>query len=47
MISEDDSGFVHAVWDVRDLIGQGRQINYARLNLAKQEWSEYVTLDEP
>ncbi len=40
------SGVIHAVWDVRNSEGQGRQINYAQLNLANRQWSEPVILDE-
>jgi hypothetical protein len=40
------SGLIHAVWDVRTPAGQGRQINYAKLDLTKQQWSEPVLLAE-
>jgi len=45
-LSPGQSGLIHAVWDVRNLGGQGRQINYASLNLTNEEWSQSVTLAE-
>lgn len=45
-LSPGPSGLIHAVWDVRDLGGNGRQINYANLDLADRQWSEPVTLAE-
>jgi hypothetical protein len=45
-LSRGESGVVHAVWDVRDLGGNGRRIYYAGLNLDDQQWTEPVTLAE-
>lgn len=45
-LSLGQSGLIHAVWDVRTPAGQGRQINYAKLDLVNQEWSEPVLLAE-
>ena len=43
-LDTDQSGLIHAVWDVRDLRGNGREINYARLNLRDRQWSDPITL---
>lgn len=43
-LSPSQSGWVNAVWDVRNSEGQGRQINYARLNLDEGQWSEPTEL---
>jgi hypothetical protein len=40
------SGLIHAVWDVRDIGGNGRQINYANLDPGDRQWSEPVVLAE-
>jgi hypothetical protein len=45
-MSPAQSGWMHVVWDVRTPAGQGRQINYARLNLADKRWTESATLAE-
>jgi hypothetical protein len=45
-LSRGQSGLIHAIWDVRDLGGNGRQINYASLNLRDRQWSEPVALAE-
>lgn len=45
-IVPDQSGWFNAIWDVRNRSGQGREINYARLNLGDKHWSEPVTLAE-
>lgn len=39
-----DSGTIHAVWDVRDDGGNGRQINYAQLTPGSQKWHGPVRL---
>lgn len=39
-----DSGTVHAVWDVRDEGGNGRQINYAQLAPGSRQWRGPVRL---
>lgn len=44
IMSPGQSGSIHVVWDVRDLGGNGRQINYAGLNLDDRQWSEPITL---
>jgi len=45
-LSRGESGVIHAVWDVRDLGGNGRRINYAGLSLDDRQWTEPVTLAE-
>lgn len=40
------SGVLHAVWDLRNRAGQGRQIIYANLNLATWQWRKPVILAE-
>lgn len=40
------SGLLHAVWDLRNIGGQGRQIHYAHLNFDNWAWSEPVILAE-
>lgn len=45
-LSPGQSGLIHAIWDVRNPEGQGRQINYAKLDLVNQEWSEPILLAE-
>jgi hypothetical protein len=45
-LSRGPSGLIHAVWDVRDVGGNGRQINYASLNIRDRQWSEPVALAE-
>lgn len=45
-LSPGQSGVMHAIWDVRNSEGQGRQINYAQLNLATMQWSEPVLVGE-
>ncbi|MFN2235194.1 MAG: exo-alpha-sialidase [Anaerolineales bacterium] len=45
-VDSGESGLIHAVWDVRDIGGNGREINYAQLNLIDQQWSEPITLEE-
>lgn len=40
------SGIFHAVWDVRDTGGNGRQINYANLDIQERQWSKPKVLAE-
>jgi hypothetical protein len=45
-LSKGDSGLIHAVWDVRDSGGNGRQINYSNLDLATLKSSDPILLAE-
>ena len=45
-LAPGESGAIHAVWDVRDVGGNGRQINYASLDLQQRQWSDLVVLSE-
>lgn len=40
------SGLLHAVWDLRNKSGQGRQIIYAHLDMTTWEWSKPAVLVE-
>jgi hypothetical protein len=45
-VAPGESGLIHTIWDVRNIGGQGRQINYANLRLADRQWSDPVRLAE-
>lgn len=36
----DHSGWLHVVWNINNVEGQGRGVNYAKLKLGEQQWSE-------
>ena len=40
----DDAGWLHAVWFVPNLAGQGRAVYYARLNVLEGTWSDPIVL---
>jgi hypothetical protein len=40
------SGWLHAIWNVLNVAGQGRSINYARTKIGEAQWSEPVDLAE-
>ncbi len=39
-----ESGYIHAVWDIRDTGGNGRQIIYSRFDPAAGGWAEPIIL---
>jgi hypothetical protein len=41
-----ESGLIHAIWDLRERSGQGRQIVYAHLDPITWQWSVPITLAE-
>lgn len=41
-----ESGLIHAIWDVRDVGGNGRQIVYSSLDFENRRWQNPVVLQE-